>query len=70
MRIRTGLLRLVGHLYNLFISRFLLIKLTIQSLCYNHHMTSGYLVDTLLEPMFWFVDHFTHVLGPVCHLLR
>jgi palmitoyltransferase len=25
----------------------------------------GYVIDTLMEPMFWFVDHFTHALGPI-----
>lgn len=41
------------------------IKLTVKSLCYNEHLSSGYVADTAMEPMFWFVDHFTESLGPV-----
>ncbi|XP_053204495.1 palmitoyltransferase ZDHHC16-like [Panonychus citri] len=47
------------------VSRFWYItKLTLKSLFYNHHLDFGYAADTLLEPIFWFVDHFTSSLGP------
>lgn len=39
--------------------------LTIKSLCYNDHLDRGYVIDTLMEPLFWFVDHFTEALGPI-----
>lgn len=42
-----------------------LTKLAIQTLCYNQHLDLNYALDTLLEPIFWFVDHFTAALGPV-----
>lgn len=37
--------------------------LTIRSLTYNEHMSSNYAIDILIEPLFWFVDNFTQVLG-------
>lgn len=36
----------------------------IRSLTYNHHMSQSYASDVCLEPIFWFVDNFTHLLGP------
>ena len=36
-----------------------LIKLCFLSLFYNEHLTQSYAIDTLLEPMFWFVGMFT-----------
>ncbi|CAH2035214.1 unnamed protein product, partial [Iphiclides podalirius] len=41
------------------------IKLTIQSLTYNEHMSQSYAVDFLLEPIFWVVDNFASYLGKV-----
>lgn len=43
-----------------------IIKLTIRSFFYNEFADMYYVGDTLMEPMFWFVDHFTKVLGPIC----
>ncbi|KAF4531439.1 hypothetical protein B566_EDAN004209, partial [Ephemera danica] len=40
------------------------IQLAYQSLFYNQFMSQSYLADTLMEPMFWFVDNFTKFLGP------
>ncbi|KAI1285929.1 Palmitoyltransferase ZDHHC16 [Halotydeus destructor] len=40
-------------------------RLSVVSLCYNEHLDSGYFADVAMEPMFWFVDHFTEALGPV-----
>ncbi|KAG8179293.1 hypothetical protein JTE90_024142 [Oedothorax gibbosus] len=43
-----------------------LTKLTLKSLFYNDFADANYIGDTCMEPMFWFVDHFTKVLGPIC----
>lgn len=39
--------------------------LTMRSLTYNEHMSHGYAVDCMLEPIFWFVDNFAASLGKV-----
>ncbi|XP_058124268.1 palmitoyltransferase ZDHHC16 [Anopheles ziemanni] len=39
-------------------------KQCIRSLTYNHHMNQSYASDVCMEPIFWFVDNFTHLLGP------
>ena len=44
---------------------FIYMKICIRSLTYNHHMSQSYASDVLMEPIFWFVDNFTHLLGPV-----
>ncbi|XP_041986881.1 palmitoyltransferase ZDHHC16 [Aricia agestis] len=41
------------------------IMLTFRSLTYNEHMSQSYLVDCLLEPIYWFVDNFAGYLGRV-----
>eukprot|EP00092_Neocalanus_flemingeri_P005893 GFUD01006342.1.p1 GENE.GFUD01006342.1~~GFUD01006342.1.p1 ORF type:complete len:351 (-),score=52.97 GFUD01006342.1:69-1121(-) len=40
-------------------------KITFFSMFYNDHFNSDYVFDTLIQPAFWFVDHFTAVLGPI-----
>lgn len=40
-------------------------KITFFSMFYNSHFSSDYVFDTLIQPAFWFVDHFTAVLGPI-----
>ncbi|KAL5284990.1 ZDHHC16 family protein [Megaselia abdita] len=40
------------------------LKLCFNSLTYNHHMNSSYASDVCMEPIFWFVDNYTHLLGP------
>ena len=42
-----------------------MLKLTFHSLTYNEFTSWGYCMDTALEPLFWFVDHFVKYLGPV-----
>ncbi|KAF2884870.1 hypothetical protein ILUMI_21289 [Ignelater luminosus] len=37
----------------------------IRSLTYNHFMEQSYAADVCMEPMFWFVDNFTHAIGPL-----
>ncbi|CAH1103090.1 unnamed protein product [Psylliodes chrysocephalus] len=38
---------------------------TFRSLTYNHFMDQSYAADVCMEPMFWFVDNFTHAIGPI-----
>jgi palmitoyltransferase len=45
--------------------RFKLLKIAFLSLTYNDHMSWNYVFDTLMEPLFWFVDSFTKILGPL-----
>ncbi|XP_059477659.1 palmitoyltransferase ZDHHC16 isoform X2 [Neocloeon triangulifer] len=40
------------------------LKLTFRSLTYNHFLDQSYVADTLMEPLFWFVENFTKFLGP------
>jgi len=40
-------------------------KISFFSMFYNDHFSSDYVFDTLIQPAFWFVDHFTAVLGPI-----
>jgi len=47
--------------------RWFIFRLTICSLFYNSVTSSWTVVDTLLEPLFWFVDHFVRYLGPVSY---
>lgn len=45
--------------------RYEYMKLCLASLLYNHHLNQSYVSDVCMEPIFWFVDNYTHVLGPV-----
>lgn len=45
-------------------------KYSFKSLFYNDHLDVSYSCDTLMEPMFWFVDNFTSALGPVRLLFK
>ena len=45
--------------------RWKISKISFMSLFYNSHLNSDYVFDTLIQPAFWFVDHFTAVLGPI-----
>lgn len=47
------------------LDRYEYIKLCICALMYNHHMNSSYASDVAMEPIYWIVDNYTHVLGPV-----
>lgn len=40
------------------------LKVCFHSLTYNHHMNMNYASDVCMEPIFWFVDNYTHLLGP------
>ena len=48
----------------LFKSKTFKLKTVLYSLMFNVHANSGYIADTLMEPLFWFVDRFTKILGP------
>lgn len=45
--------------------QFHFLKLLLLSLFHNDFADWYYIGDTLMEPLFWFVDHFTRILGPV-----
>ena len=32
---------------------------------YNEHISSDYMIDTIMAPAFWFLDQFTAILGPL-----
>ena len=40
-------------------------KLKCLSLVYNEHLSWSYLADSMIEPLFWIIDHCTHLLGPI-----
>lgn len=40
-------------------------RLTILSLMYNEFCDQSYVADVCMEPIFWFVNNFTSVLGTV-----
>ena len=48
----------------IFSRQWMLLTLSVRSLFGNDDMDSGYIADTLMEPLFWFVDNFTASLGP------
>ncbi|XP_055381447.1 palmitoyltransferase ZDHHC16 [Condylostylus longicornis] len=47
-----------------FLNKINTFKLCIRSLTYNEHMNQSYASDVCMEPIFWFVDNYTHLLGP------
>ncbi len=40
------------------------LKLWFLTLFYHTNFSYEYALDTIMEPVFWFVDHFTRFLGP------
>ncbi|XP_015907506.1 palmitoyltransferase ZDHHC16 [Parasteatoda tepidariorum] len=42
------------------------VKLIFLSLFYNEFADKYYIGDACMEPIFWLVDHFTKIIGPVC----
>jgi hypothetical protein len=40
------------------------LKLWFKTLFYHTSFSFEYAIDTFMEPVFFFVDHFTHILGP------
>ena len=63
--VKRKVLRRLTAVTSFFSYRWMLMSLTMRSLFSNDHIDSGYIADTLMEPMFWFVDHFTESLGPI-----
>lgn len=46
--------------------RFIKVPLfTLRSLTFNSAISRAAVVDTVFEPVFWIVDHFVRILGPV-----
>ncbi|XP_034948583.1 palmitoyltransferase ZDHHC16 [Chelonus insularis] len=48
-----------------FKDRWLRLRITLKSLFHNDFVDWTYICDTLMEPIFWFVENFTAVLGPI-----
>jgi len=67
MRISGCFVRLFAKCFEIIIQKYFSVKLIFNSLFYNEHLSFNYAFDTLMEPLFWFVDNFTHVLGPVSY---
>uniref|UniRef100_A0A7G3AM91 Palmitoyltransferase n=1 Tax=Lutzomyia longipalpis TaxID=7200 RepID=A0A7G3AM91_LUTLO len=63
-RIRWRLREIPRRLYDNLRFKYDYTLLCIQSLMYNHHLNGSYVSDICMEPIFWFVDNFTHLLGP------
>lgn len=45
-------------------TRMWYLRLCVQSLMYNSHLNQSYASDVCMEPIFWVVDNYTHLLGP------
>lgn len=54
---------------NYFRLRWSYMKLCWHSLTHNNHMNASYATDVCMEPVFWIVDNYTHLLGPVRGIL-
>ncbi|XP_055903075.1 palmitoyltransferase ZDHHC16 [Eupeodes corollae] len=63
-RIRWRFRGIPKFLISSFKNRWNYIKTCLHSLTYNHHMNASYASDVLMEPVFWFVDNYTYLLGP------
>jgi len=63
-RVRCALLEPVS---SYIAERWFIMRLTYSSLFHNTLTSSMTVVDSLLEPMFWFVDRFVRYLGPVSY---
>lgn len=64
-RISWKISKYIRYLFNFVWLRFNLLKMLFLSIFHNEFADWYYIGDTLMEPMFWFVDHFTKILGPV-----
>ena len=45
--------------------RFKVLLFILRSLTFNSATSRATVVDTIFEPVFWIVDHFVRILGPV-----
>ncbi|KNC33173.1 hypothetical protein FF38_03639 [Lucilia cuprina] len=63
-RINWKLPKLTKNLVNFCQLRWSYVQLCWRSLTYNHHMNASYATDVCMEPVFWVVDNYTHLLGP------
>ncbi|XP_074095713.1 palmitoyltransferase ZDHHC16 [Cotesia typhae] len=64
-RLIWNLMRVPKRLGLYFGEKWYRLKITFLSLFYNEFLDWGYACDTLMEPIFWFVNNFTAVLGPL-----
>lgn len=68
--VRCGIYTVIGinigilFLRQYFTAKWVRLKIFVLSFFYNDHLSSTYVADILMEPMLWFVDNFTHLLGP------
>uniref|UniRef100_A0A1A9VAV3 Palmitoyltransferase n=1 Tax=Glossina austeni TaxID=7395 RepID=A0A1A9VAV3_GLOAU len=63
-RINWTLKKRVNEFSNLWLIKWSYIKLCVRSLTYNEHLDASYASDVLMEPIYWFVDNYAHLLGP------
>ncbi|KAK9874286.1 hypothetical protein WA026_002638 [Henosepilachna vigintioctopunctata] len=52
-------------LYQIIFTKYERCRTTLISLTYNQFVDSGYVADVCMEPLFWIVDNFANVLGPL-----
>jgi len=60
-----GISEIGGYLKRKIEEEWFVFRLTMYSLFYNSLTSWSTVADTLMEPLFWFVDHFVRYLGPV-----
>ncbi|KAL9893652.1 palmitoyltransferase ZDHHC16 [Glossina fuscipes fuscipes] len=63
-RFNWTLQKRVDEFGSLWLIKWSYIKLCVRSLTYNAHLDASYASDVLMEPIYWFVDNYAHVLGP------
>uniref|UniRef100_A0A1A9X411 Palmitoyltransferase n=1 Tax=Glossina brevipalpis TaxID=37001 RepID=A0A1A9X411_9MUSC len=63
-RINWTLKKKAKEFSNLWLIKWSYMKLCFRSLTYNEHLDASYASDVLMEPIYWFVDNYAHVLGP------
>ena len=47
---------------------FRMIKFSLRALTYNSFTSSSAVLDTVMEPIFWIVDHLSRRIGPVSNI--
>ncbi|KAB0801426.1 hypothetical protein PPYR_05780 [Photinus pyralis] len=63
--IRWKIRKFPYNIYRSIRSSFQKFYYTFRSLTYNHYMDQSYAADVCMEPLVWFVDNFTHTIGPL-----
>ncbi|XP_044763315.1 palmitoyltransferase ZDHHC16 [Coccinella septempunctata] len=65
MRLIWQISNIPKALYNFCFTKYERCRTSLISLTYNHFLDSGYIADVFMEPLFWTVDNFANVLGPL-----